>query len=183
MNEPKTEQQLDDEARAALETLETWPEATPAQLDFLRRLSELLAHQRTKISELGDLLPPPDARIDRRIVARKERQDLDEQVRIMEEKGWKVLEDAEVNPHRPNPSEPPWPTVLMTRPVLHPEHFRELLEELNRVRQENGRITIEISSLKRLLAKISGAKRAADKAEQALAEYMAPDLVETEVAG
>lgn len=89
-------------------------------------------------------------KVDRRIIAREFRPDLDEQVQDMETKGWELEEDAEIEPYRPNPSSPPWPTVLMTRPVDHPNVLPELRQANHELRNQVGALTREFRDLRNL---------------------------------
>lgn len=80
-------------------------------------------------------------KIDRKVIAREFRVDLDEQIQDMETKGWTLETDVEVEPYRPNPSSPPWPTVLMTRPIDHPNVLPELRQANHDLRNQVGELT------------------------------------------
>ncbi len=97
-----------------------------------------------------------EAKLDRRVIAREFRQDLDEQVQDMETKGWEVQEDAEVNPFRPNPSSPPWPTVLMTRPIDHPQAIEDLRLANHELRNQVGEMTKEFGQLRQAYRTLAG---------------------------
>jgi hypothetical protein len=84
---------------------------------------------------------------DNRIIAREEKADLDEEVRFLETKGWEMDTEAEPNPYQPNPSCPPWPTVLMTRPTDHPEAIKDLRAEVIKLRNHNGSMTGRFNAL------------------------------------
>lgn len=96
-------------------------------------------------------------KIDRKVIAREFRVDLDEQIQDMETKGWTLETDVEIEPYRPNPSSPPWPTVLMTRPIDHPNVLPEFRQANHDLRNQVGALTHELRDLRNLYHQIARA--------------------------
>jgi hypothetical protein len=96
----------------------------------------------------------PRMKIDRRVISRRKESELDDAVRELEKVGWEVLEGVEATPFQPNPSDPPWPTVIMTRPVDHQNAHIERLGDLVKARNQLGELTVhhaELTAVYRIL--------------------------------